>query len=103
MVECKKWVEGWRKRAFEEWFQRRDRATYYRYRAQRVVVKLAIQATKRMADWRWGEQLGNDFEGNKKMFWKEAKQVRKGEQAREEMVKDGNGQILLDGVECAME
>ena len=33
------------------------------------------------------------------MFWKEAKQVRKGEQARDEMVKDVNGQILRDGVE----
>ena len=52
-----------------------------------------------MADRRWGERLGNDFKGNKKMFWKEAKQVRKGEQAREEMVKDVNGQILREGVE----
>ena len=37
----------------------------------RVAVKLAVQAAKRMADRRWGERLGNDFEGNKKMFWKE--------------------------------
>ena len=43
--------------------------------------------------------MGNDFEGNKKMFSKEVKRVRKGEQAREEMVKDVNGQILRDGVE----
>ena len=35
----------------------------------------------------------------KKMFWKEVKRVRKGEQAREEMVKDVNGQTLRDGVE----
>ena len=33
------------------------------------------------------------------MFWKEVKRVRKGEQAREEIVKDVNGQILRDGVE----
>ena len=86
-------------RAFKEWLQRRDRVTYDRYpREQRVVVKLAVQAAKRMADRRWGERLGNDFEGNKKMFWKEVKRVRKGEQAREEMVKDVNGQILRDGV-----
>ena len=52
-----------------------------------------------MADWRWGERLGNNFEGNKNMFWKEEKRVRKGEQARDEMVKDGNGKILRDGVE----
>ena len=52
-----------------------------------------------MADWRWGEQLGNDFDGNKKMFWREVKRVTKGEQARDDMVKDVIGQISLDGVE----
>ena len=88
-----------KRRAFEEWLQRRDSITYDRYRAQRVTVKLAVQAAKRMADWRWGERLWNDFEGNKKIFWKEVKPVRKGEQAREEMVKVINGQILRDGVE----
>ena len=68
-----------KRRAFEEWLQRRDRVTSDRYRAQRVAVKLAVQAAKRRADRRWGERLGNDFEGNKKMFWKEVKLVRKGE------------------------
>ena len=85
-----------KRRAFEECLQRRDRVTYDRYRAQRVAVKLAVQAAKIMADRRWGERFGNDFEGNKKMSWKEVKQVRKGEQAREEMVKDVNGQILRE-------
>ena len=33
------------------------------------------------------------------MSWKEVKRVRKDEQAREEMVKEVNGQILRDGVE----
>ena len=37
--------------------------------------------------------------GNKKMFWKEVNTVRKGEQARDEMVRDVHGQILRDGVE----
>ena len=52
-----------------------------------------------MSDRRWGERFGNDLEGNKKMFWKEVKRVRKGEHARDEMVKDVNGLILRDGVE----
>ena len=34
-----------------------------------------------------------------KRLGKEVKRVRKGEQAREEMVRDVNGQILHDGVE----
>ena len=64
-----------------------------------MVVKRAVQVAKRMADRRLGERLGNDFDGNHKLFWKEVKLVRKGEQARDEMVKDVNGQILRDGVE----
>ena len=35
------------------------------------------------------------------MFWKEVKRVRKYEQARDEMVKDVNGQILLNDVEVS--
>ena len=44
-----------KRRAFEEWLERRDRVTYDRYRAQRVVVKRAVQVEKRMALRRWGE------------------------------------------------
>ena len=51
------------------------------------------------ADSRLGERFWNDFEGNKEMFWQEVKRVRKGEQTRDEMVKDVNGQMLRDGVE----
>ena len=43
--------------------------------------------------------MGNDLDGNKRMFWKEVKRARKGEQARDERVKDVNGQILREGIE----
>ena len=46
----------------------------------------AVKVAKITADWRWGERLWNNFEGNKKMFWKEIKRVRK-----DEIVKDVNG------------
>ena len=46
-----------------------------------------------------GKLCNDDIESNKKMFWKEIKRVRKGEYARDEMVKDINSQILRDGVE----
>ena len=62
-----------------------------------MVVKRAVQVAKIMAYRQWGERLENDFEGNKKLLWKEVNRVRKGEQAREEMVKDVIGQILRDG------
>ena len=57
-----------KRRAFEDWLQRRDMVMYDRYRALTVVVKRAVQVEKRLADRRWGERLGNDLEGNKKMF-----------------------------------
>ena len=50
-----------KRRSFEKWLQRRGRVTYDRSRAQRVAVKLAVQAGKRMADRRLGERLENDF------------------------------------------
>ena len=53
-----------------------------------------LKLQKEWQYWRWGEQLGNNLEGNKKMFWKEVKRLRKGE-----MVKDVNGEILRDGFE----
>ena len=62
-------------------------------------MKWSVKVAKRMADWRLGEQLGNNCAGNKNMFWKEVKRVKKSEQPRDEMVKDVNGQILCDGVE----
>ena len=41
-----------KRRAFEEWLQRRDRVTYDRCRPQRVAVKLAVQAAK---EWWTGD------------------------------------------------
>ena len=46
------------------------RVTFDRYRAQRVVVKRAVQVAKRMADRRWEERLGNNFVGTKRCFGK---------------------------------
>ena len=57
-----------KRRAFEEWLQSRDMVTYDRYPAKRVVVKWAVQVAKRMVDRRWRKRLGNNLEGNKKMF-----------------------------------
>ena len=72
--------------------------TYDRYRAQTVVVKLAVRSYKKNGDLRRGERLRMILRV-KKMFWKEVKRVRKCERARDEMVNDVNGQILRDGVE----
>ena len=36
----------------------------------------------------------NHFKGNKNMFWRQIKQVRNGEPAKDEMVKDVDGRQL---------
>ena len=41
-----------KRRAFEEWFQKRDTVTYDRYRAQRVAVKCQ---SKLQREWRTGD------------------------------------------------
>ena len=75
-------VNGGMKKRVQQWLKREvllshdyrgDRVTYNRHWAQRVVVKWAVKVAKRMAVWQWGERLGNYFEGNIMMFWKEVK------------------------------
>ena len=66
------------------------------YREMREVVQQVMRRAKRDADARWGRRLCQNFEENKKMFWKEVKMVRKGETGKEEVVKDVNGQLLLE-------
>ena len=83
-----------KRRAFEEWLDNRDARTYERYREKRCEVKRKVKEAKRRADWRWGQKIGENFEQNKKMFWKEVKRLRKGESGREETVKDANGYLL---------
>ena len=70
-----KLVSWWPKKgtAFEEWLQRRDWDACNRYWAQTAVVKQAVTVVIRMADCRWGEQLGNDFDGNRKRVRKKQK------------------------------
>ena len=88
----KKWVERWPKR--EELLR-----NCFREEIGLPMTDTDPSCKKNGADRQWGKRLGNDFEVNKKIFWKEVQRVRKGQQAREEMVKYDNGQILRDGVE----
>ena len=50
-----------KRRAFEEWLQRRDSFTYDRYRVQRLAVKLAVQAAKKNGGPAMGIAIGERF------------------------------------------
>ena len=94
--EVKKKVEE-KKRAFGEWLQCKSREKYESYKAKNVEVKRFVAEAKRMANDRWGQKLGREYEENKKKFWKELKRARKGGSRTEETVKDGNGRLLKGG------
>ena len=60
-------------------------------------MKAVVREANREAEDRFGPQLSQDFEGNRKMFLKEVKRVRKGVQGEEVRVKDKDGNMLVEG------
>ena len=82
--------------AFEVWLQKKDRESYERYKEKRNLAKRVIRNAKVKSDERWGKKMTDNFQENKKMFWKEVKRVRKGTSNREERVKDEDGSLLVE-------
>jgi len=62
-----------------------------RNRAKRVVRDAKVSG-----DERWGRKLTENFQVNKKMFWKEVKRTRKGTSGKEERVKTEGGRLLIE-------
>ena len=55
-----------------------------------------VREAKREAEDRFGTKHSPNSELNRKMFWKEVKRVRKGEQEEEMRVKDRDGIMLVE-------
>ena len=85
-----------KRRAFECWLRDDNEQTRARYREKKREVKRKVREVKRRADARWGRCLTENFAENKKMFWKEVKNMRKEGGKKEETVKDVNGQMLTE-------
>ena len=85
-----------KRRAFEVWLQQKDEVSYGRYKEKRNQARRAVRHAKVAADERWGRRMTDNFQENKKMFWKEVKRVRKGESGKEERVKAVDGRMLSD-------
>lgn len=88
-----------KRRAYEVWLQRNDRNSYEVYKEVRNRVKTVVRRVKRAADERWGRRVTENFERNKKMFWKEVKRARKGQSEREERVKGVDGRMIVEAEE----
>ena len=85
-----------KRQAYEEWLQSGSSELYERYKRMRVKVKRKVRTAKRRADAKWGRSLTENFERDKKKFWKEVKRVRGGECSREERVKGVDGRLLVE-------
>ena len=77
-----------KRKVFELWLQQGSEKVFDEYREERRRVKAVVEEAKREAEERFGMKLSQNFEGNRKMFWKEVKKVRKGVQGDEMRVKD---------------
>ena len=86
-----------KKKAYEEWLQCRSREKYEIYKAKNVEVKRRVAEAKKEANNRWGRNLSEAYEVNKRKFWKELKRARKGGARTEETVKDESGRLLTGG------
>ncbi|XP_076031278.1 uncharacterized protein LOC143019503 [Oratosquilla oratoria] len=93
--ETKKVVEE-KKRAFTDWLQKRTGESYETYKEKKREVKQKVKEAKRRADVKWGRSMTENFESNKKMFWKEIKRGRGGESSREEKVKGTDGELKME-------
>ena len=85
-----------KRRLFERSLQSGRVDDWERYKNKRQEVKRVIKEAKKAADERWGERMSEKFEDRKKMFWKEVKRVRRGDEKREVRVRDERGQILVE-------
>ena len=85
-----------KRQAFEVWLQRKDGASYEMYKEKRRLARREVRNAKVRADERWGNKLTENFQENKKMFWKEVKRVRKGRDKMEGRVKAEDGTVLTE-------
>ena len=83
-----------KKRAYEVWLKCKTEEKYALYKEERKSVKLKVKREKRKADERWGRKVSEKYETNKKLFWKELKDVRKNSDSEVVRVKDENGNVV---------
>ena len=70
---------------FERYLQARTVMTYDLYMRKRAKTKRKVKEAKKEADERWGCRIMQNFEGNRKSFWKEVKREREKKGVVEEL------------------
>ena len=87
-----------KKRRYERYLQERSvqgraHELYESYKVMRNDAKRKVKLAKKQADERWGEKVTEKFWLNKKMFWKEAKKLRREGQKSVTAIRKENGQM----------
>ena len=57
-----------KRKVFDQWLQQGTEQAFDEYREERRRVKAVVREAKRKAEDRFGANLSQDFEGNRKMF-----------------------------------
>ncbi|WP_435325960.1 hypothetical protein, partial [Klebsiella pneumoniae] len=88
-----------KKKAYEEWMRSRGQGEIERQKREVYVqrkreVKRIVKESKRRVD-EFGRNLSEKWKECKKLFWKEVKKVRQGNQGSNKGVKDKNGRELV--------
>ena len=91
--EAKRLVK-WKKAVFEKFLRGRDRNDLLAYKEVRNLVKRRIREIQREENERWGERVSMKYKENKKMFWKEINDIKKGRIHLSGNIKDRNGSML---------
>ena len=86
-----------KRKVFDQWLQQRTDKAFDEYREERRRVKAVVREAKKEAEDRFDAKPNQDFEGNRKIFWKKVMRVRKGVQREEMRVKDRDGNMLVEG------
>ena len=60
-------------------------------------MKSVIREAKREVEDNFGTKPTQNFKGNRMMFWREAKRMRKGIQGEKTRVWDKDGNMLVEG------
>ena len=63
------------------------------YREKKRKVKKCIIQSKKKVNEQFGRKMNEDVNGNRKLFWKEVSNVKRGKVESCSRIKDGNGRL----------
>jgi len=83
-----------KRECYGRWLNGKEGEDWLVFKRVCKVVKAKVKELKRKTEDEWGAKVARDFGTNKKMFWKEINEERKGRVQMKKSVKDKEGQLV---------